>query len=1441
MTTRTTRPRRHAASLSLALLLALSHASRAADAAWSIDFGGNWSEGFFWDSFLPASDPDFTAVFQLNFSSNPVINVDTPFEIGNLLLNDASGVNSSSITIAGSSPLTLSASTTPTIAVGLLLNAQNLSKGTTSARGNGKKAIITAPISGTSGFAKTGPGYLSWRGTKTLSGPMRVEGGVLEINGSNPNISSVVVRGGASLFLDFQSAGAASANMINTAAPLTLGGPGGSGTITNSASGTHSQTFAGVTLSTGAHQIVAQAASGQSMTYTLGTIVPGAGSTLNFATTGAGSTIFNITNPNGPNGILGSWATVNGRDWAIRNASGRIAPFTGYTADTWAPANHTDVLRSANLSSATTATLRFNTGANIAPVLRLTGTNIIGIGGIIVGQHSPLISGGTLTTGNATGDLIVHAFDGTAIDQHAPANASLGLRIESLIANNGTTPLRLVKAGTGVLTLTANNTYTGGTVMGAGTLIVGSGPQGSTTGTLGNGDITLSANAISSNSNTNGSYTPVGVLAFNRAGLHTITNNINAAINGGGFIAQYSPGTLVLNKPVKVGGLIAQAGTTRLDFSPASAPAAELIDGTITAGFNSFSSARLLFRSGGVMIQGKNGDNTVQSFALTELQGHGKLALAPGIGGTATIDLGDIIRQVDTSNGGATLALTLPPDAFVAARGGLPNTLLTDGGSAFATVNGTDWAAKGFGSTNIVPVGSVETTAQYEPTTSTDIPFGNADLDADDPTILFDQITASFRFSKSTANSKVTLDGSMARLGLGGILVSSAVGARDVSFTGGPTGTGSLTSYDENTHDLPIFQHSTTGKLTIAVPIQDLAGSMTQMLKAGAGELVLTSLNTYTGRTYLNEGRLTLTGAGQIGTSAVRGGSILVRNGELLLQDNAKIYTKSSVGSVTIDGTVFTDTGNTSIGQRTGEFGILTLRNNSLFDTSADFLVGDVNAKGVLNIADAAQLIARSFAAGSSGYAQGDVIQTGGVVAPGNSPVGDWFLGGVDAGSSAAIGIYNLSGGVLDAGNQNFQIGRNGIGTVNQTGGIARGTGSISVGRFHSGIGTWTISGGTLDATATTFATPSPEEFLIIGEAGTGTLAVSNSSTVVKARSLSLGHDGGFGTVDLQSGLIDLTQTTPLSGGVQPGVIFGYTPTPATSLPVPGGTLNLNGGTLKAFSIAKRAGSSATATVNLNGGTIMALGNNSSFIANLDGLNVKAGGSIFDTNGFNIVVAQSLRHDSALGATADGGLRKLGAGELQLTAASTYTGPTQVNAGTLNLAGTAALSSSVTVASGATLRGTGSVDGNLTINGSLQPGSTLGTLTLVNDGLTLSAGSTSSFELGGGAPTLYDRVVGINLLTITGGVINVSLVNGFQPTNGLTFDLLDFTSVNAPGFNPSTQLLLPALSAGLSWNKNNFLTNGTIAVVIPEPSTATMILLGAVALSTRRRNPQAKH
>lgn len=1405
-----------------ALILASGVYTNAADGTWIRPTGtgsGLFSDASNWKDGIIASGADATAIFNFNpiNDADGGIILDAPFTLGNLILNDTDGFGGASIgfnTPTGGpvQTITLDVSTAgaiPTITGGQLLNSQG---------GAAKKIVMNENLAGADGLLKNGPALLSIRGpSTTISGPLRIEGGSLEVRVTMLNISSIAITGGGSLNLDFGNAGMNTVDRFAPTTTLALGGAGGSGTLFENpaaATTTHSQSFAGVTVNAGGNLIVAATDTNRNMTYGLGTVTHNPGGALNFSKpTANGTGTFIVANPTG---MLGSWATYNTGDWATVNA-GLVGAFTGYTNDVWASGNQTNITHSGSFADATTATLRFNTGHS--SIITLSGANTLTAGGIIAGQQAPVIQGGTLTSGEANGDLYIHS----------AAGGNLGLVLKSTITNNGATPIRIIKAGTGALAITADNTQTGGLYLGTGTVFMGSGPSGGSTGSVG-GPITVSA----TNANV-AQYIPNGLLAFNRAGTYTVTNDINPTVNAGGLIGQYSPGVLVLQKASKLGGVIAQQGTIQLNFNAASAPASQLIDGSYTTGGTTIHTARLTLRSGGLEVIGKDGTASQQNFALTDLQGRSKLVLKSGTGGTVTLDLGAINRANNSNDAGGTLAVTISDGSHLKINPGAASTLITDNGVAYVTVNGTDWGAKDLTNVEVVPGSSIENF--YEATTPTSISFGNTDLATDDPVLTSAQQSPSIRVSKSTGPSTITLDGAGVDIGLGGLLVSSQAGANNVSVIPGPNGSGTLRAFNTGDRDLPLINYG-TGTLTIGVPIINPSANGTHLVKSGPGDVALTAANTFTGRVFVTEGRLIVKETGTVGSSAARVNGLFIRNGELVIQDDAKVFSGNF----------------SSIGQRAGDHAALTLKNNAVLDMAGDFNVGDVNSEGTLNISDNANFTVRNFFVAKFGYAVGTVNQSGGVLQAGNTPAADWRIGGNGAGDVESAGTFNLSGGTFDTGNQNFQVGAFGLGTFNQTGGTYRGTGFNVIGRFHSGVGTWNISGGTLDTTTTLAPgiTPAPKDFFIVAEQGIGTLNVSGTA-LVTARNLSIGHAGGFGTVTQTGGTVDLTNTLTITGGLPAGVLFGQTTAPNPALAEQGGVYNLTGGTLRTFGIAERSGSPAHSAFNFNGGTVQAIALNSSFFVGLDEVNVFTGGAIVDTNGFDIGFSQPLTH---MGNSTDGGLTKVGLGTLSLDSFNGYDGPTLVNAGRLKIGLIGGIASNVTINNSASLEvggsvmgtilvgpnalltGNGFIDGDVTVNGSIAAGPAVTTLSLTDDTLKLNEGSNSTFELGGAFQFDYDRLVGISQLTLA-GTVNVVLTGGFQPAFGDSFDLLDFTSVNAAGFDIGTELVLPQLAGELKWNSSQFVTTGTL-VVIPEPTSAIVLATGlALAVSIRRRRRMA--
>jgi len=233
------------------------------------------------------------------------------------------------------------------------------------------------------------------------------------------------------------------------------------------------------------------------------------------------------------------------------------------------------------------------------------------------------------------------------------------------------------------------------------------------------------------------------------------------------------------------------------------------------------------------------------------------------------------------------------------------------------------------------------------------------------------------------------------------------------------------------------------------------------------------------------------------------------------------------------------------------------------------------------------------------------------------------------------------------------------------------------------------------------------------------------------------------------------------------------------------------------------------------------------------GVALNAGGGTFETD-----ASTNLTVNSVISST--GSLTKEGAGNLILAGNNTYSGPTNVNEGTLLVNGNqSSANGTVTVASGATLGGNGTLGGATTINGILAPGNGDGntdTLNIVGNVTWVGASSNST-----STNWIFDLGASDNdLLNITGNFIkqgpgttfhfdfansaNVgmfTLVHWSGSNDGFTFG--DFTSSNLGG----------GLTGSFSMDDNNLYFSA-----VPEPSTwvaMAAMALGAVVIFLRRR------
>ena len=205
-------------------------------------------------------------------------------------------------------------------------------------------------------------------------------------------------------------------------------------------------------------------------------------------------------------------------------------------------------------------------------------------------------------------------------------------------------------------------------------------------------------------------------------------------------------------------------------------------------------------------------------------------------------------------------------------------------------------------------------------------------------------------------------------------------------------------------------------------------------------------------------------------------------------------------------------------------------------------------------------------------------------------------------------------------------------------------------------------------------------------------------------------------------------------------------------------------------------------------------------------------------------------------------ITKIGGGKLVLSAANTYTGDTNVIAGTLALTGTGSIANSPTIdvatlaifdvstvtgggytlGASQTLQGNGTVIGPMTAAGTVAPGSSTGTLTL---GGALTLAGNALFEIDGMNPGDYDRVIVGTALTY-GGTLTIKTASMMGPFD---LDLFDFTSKTGTFTSISDQ------SGNYAPGQLSMAYDTGVLTGIPEPATMALLAFGGLGLILGRK------
>jgi autotransporter-associated beta strand protein len=656
---------------------------------------------------------------------------------------------------------------------------------------------------------------------------------------------------------------------------------GAGGTDTSKLSDTAVLTLAGGTLElVGGANVTPEAVQSTSLTANTVSIVKGTpggtvlqmnaitrntGASIDFGASGIATT----DTLNNANGILGTWATINGTDWAVNStnaADGLITTPTYVNVDAQPGGSGSTVISngsSNHVRISGNGTIPGNITLGTAPVIINTliqgnttqaavidpdssTSDTLQVGAIMVGTNSKGLTIGTspndgfLTAATAGGDLLLRNNSLTEL-----------FTVNSVIANN-TSASSVSKDGLGTVVLAGTNTYTGATNVIKGTLKAGSSTAFNNTATLAvlpgatfdlNG---FDAKFVSMTSNT-------GTITTTGAGSGTDTLTISASNVDG------------------VGNLVTDNGTRKIKLSFTSNGAGAYqattnVNNTYSGGLILGNAMRAVVLTGtvgtpGAITNGPFGRGTITINGGTSVSNGAQIWF-----NTANRTLvNDVVVNGNAGNGnrGGSFRVTYPGSAIsgnidanaVDAHFGADGAV----GTSLA-LTGKLTGLKGFRFFN--SSGSNAWTATLNNSTGNPNDYaGNTTVDSSGVTLLLgaaDQIPNGVGKGNLAVNNG-TLDLAGYNETVNGLSGSTATGVID-----------NLTAANA-TNTLTIGDAIATGT-TYSGTIKNTAGSLS-LVKIGTAIQTLAGANTYTGTTTVNGGTLNLTGSLAAGSAVTVGGA----------------------------------------------------------------------------------------------------------------------------------------------------------------------------------------------------------------------------------------------------------------------------------------------------------------------------------------------------------------------------------------------------------------------------------------------------------------------------------------------------------------------------------------------------------------------------------------